>query len=155
MKKIFYLMFLQIFMTGCSLEEYPELSKPPYELSDVLGPTVISIQPLADSRDIPLDTIIMVKFSEAVLPESVDELSFYIRSKTEKLTGTYIFSDDQKSIYFLPEKQLEPLTQYTITLNNRITDLSGNELVDQDPNDKLPATPFTSLFTTGEVKELE
>ncbi len=149
MKKIFCFFFLQILMSGCGPDEYPNFSKPPYELSDVNGPTVISIQPLADSRDIPVDTIIRVEFSEAVLSESVNELSFYIHSKAGKMTGTYIFSEDKKSVYFLPEKQLEPLTQYTIIINNRITDLSGNELIDQDPNDKLPATPFTSLFTTG------
>lgn len=155
MKTFVKLIFLQILLTGCGFDNTPEFSKAPYELSDIHGPTVIMVNPLPDLKDVPIDTLIMVEFSEAILPESVNELSFYLESKTERISGTYIFNDDNKKAFFIPVKYLEPLTQYTITLNNRITDPAGNELVDQEPNDKLASTPFVSVFTTGAVENDE
>lgn len=147
MKKLFFVIFL---VNGCGFEGIPDFSKSEYEISDVKGPTVIDVYPAPSSENVPVDCVISVSFSEPVLTESIDELSFYVQSKTERVRGTYIFTENNTIVYFLPEMPLDPLTNYTITLNNRITDPAGNELIDQDINDKLPATPFVSNFTTGE-----
>jgi len=153
MRRIF--IFLVILKTlGCGGDDFPEFSKTPYEPSDVQGPTVVSVKPETEEKDVPPDTVISVGFSESILLDSVNEMSFYIQSKAGRFAGIYVFSEDGKQVYLLPEKPLEPSTQYTIIINNRITDRAGNELIDQDPNDKIPATPFTSSFTTGTAKDL-
>lgn len=149
MRNLFYLNLL-IILIGCGVNNLPEIAKESYELSDIEGPTVVAVFPRPESKNVSLDTIISIKFSEPVLSESVNELSFYVQSKAGKISGTYIFSDDTRSVYFVPEELLEPQTQYSITINNRISDTAGNELVDQDPNDKLVATPFVSVFTTAD-----
>lgn len=147
MNLLFFLALL--FFSGCGLDEDIALTKDAYELSDITQPTVLSVSPLPDAKEVAVDTSVTVTFSKSIDPDSVNELSFHLQSKKDRVNGTYIFSPDMKEVIFAPEDNLEPLTIYTITINNRIKDLAGNELMDQDMNDKLTATPFTSVFTTG------
>lgn len=144
---LFLLTFFILF--GCGMDEEFTFTKDGYKLSDITQPTVLSVTPLPDEKGVALNTPIIASFSEPVDPDTVNELSFYLQSKKGRVNGTYIFSADLRTVTFVPSDAFEPLTTYSITINNRVKDLSQNELADQDPNDKLPSTPFVSQFTTG------
>lgn len=136
-----------LFFSGCGLDGEITLTKDEYEISDITQPTVLSVTPPPEAKEVRMDASVKVTFSKSIEPESVNESSFYLMSKNGRASGTYIFSTDLKEVIFVPDN-LEPLTVYTLTINSRVCDRAGNPLADQDPNDKLPATPFISVFTT-------
>ncbi|HLP74563.1 MAG TPA: Ig-like domain-containing protein [Bacteroidales bacterium] len=124
---------LTILMSGC--EKYgADMS-----VKDRLAPEITSVTPANNRTSIPLDSKMIVSFSEKINAASVTSETFYLKKGQSVVNGTITISDSAAT--FTPALKLEAGTVYTITITNHVSDLSGNNL---------PVT-YTWSFTTAEA----
>lgn len=106
---------------------------------DVTGPTVAGVFPADNATTIDVFTQVILSFSEAVSPTSINGTTLTVGSSSESVTGTFLLVNNNTTLTFTPAQPLRPTTTYTITASTGITDLKGNAL-----------TAFSSRFTTGQ-----
>ena len=82
-----------------------------------------SFFPAAYSDGVPVDTAIVVSFSEALDESSCKQISLYpnVKGKAELISGG-------TAVVFLPDKKLEYDTQYEIRVGAGVKSISGKEL---------------------------
>lgn len=82
-----------------------------------------SFFPAAYSDGVPVDTAIVVSFSEALDDGACKQISLYpnVKGKAELISGG-------KAIVFTPDNELEPDTQYEIRVGDGVKSISGKEL---------------------------
>lgn len=82
-----------------------------------------SFFPAAYSDGVPVDTAIVVSFSEALDDSACEQISLYpsVKGKAELISGG-------TAVVFLPDKELEPDTQYEIRVGDGIKSVSGRKL---------------------------
>ena len=82
-----------------------------------------SFFPAAYSDGVPIDTAIVVSFSEALDDSACKKISLYpsVKGRTELISGG-------TAVVFLPDKELEPDTQYEIRVGDGVKSVSGREL---------------------------
>ncbi len=82
-----------------------------------------SFFPAAYSDGVPVDTAIVVSFSEALDDSACKQISLVpsVKGKTELISGG-------TAVVFLPDKELEPDTQYEIRVGDGIKSVSGRKL---------------------------
>jgi len=104
------------------------------------SPEVISAKPTNGDKDIVLDKIIEVHFSEPVDTNTINSISFTLKDNHGILiSGDMGFFKSNTIIYIDPAIPLEPLTGYTITVTAEVKDQQGLSL----------DNTFTATFTTG------
>jgi len=112
----------------------------PFSVLDNIPPKVTSSAPTNGDKDIIIDSIIIIRFTEPVNRASVNENSFSLFNAAGNVTGTIDFIDDDTGITFTPAQLLEPNTAYTINITTDVTDKNGNHLENM----------FIATFTTNE-----
>ncbi len=82
-----------------------------------------SFFPAAYSDGVPVGTAIVVSFSEALDDSACKKISLYpsVKGRTELISGG-------TAVVFLPDKDLEPDTQYEIRVGDGIKSVSGRKL---------------------------
>ena len=110
------------------------LMKDEYKYSFKTGNTIdltpISIKetnPVADSKDVYLDTKIAIEFNEALnpksaFPKSVFEDNFILKTNGVNVECSYEYTGN--IIFIKPVKDFDPYTYYTLTIKGSITDAS-------------------------------
>ncbi|WP_166266793.1 Ig-like domain-containing protein [Marinobacter caseinilyticus] len=88
---------------------------------EVVQPTV----PLADATDVPRNTDVVVTFSEAIDPATINEGSFYLDNG---MPGTVSYDEMSYTATLDPLVRLECGTVYQATLDIGIADRAGNTL---------------------------
>ena len=101
------------------------------------GPYVVSVNPPDGTLGVALAPSISVTFSEPVEPSTVTATSFTVSTGGAALPGRVVLGNTNRTASFLPEGNLEPVTNYEIALTADVLDLNGNGLL-----------PFNSSFTT-------
>ena len=96
------------------------------------GPTVISQAPGAGLQSVALSTSVVASFSEAVSGVTMALTD----ANGGEVSGTMTYEGANRSATFVPDGDLQPLTQYTAQVATAV-DVSGNDI-----------TPFTWAFTT-------
>jgi hypothetical protein len=115
-----------------------------YQLSfmlDTSNPTVVETDPAALATDVPVNKVILVRFSEIMDKNSVERaftLSFMDAGVPNNVGGTFNWSTDGKSVTFTPLGSLNENTVYTITITDDAWDAANNPLF----------PPLASTFTT-------
>jgi hypothetical protein len=90
--------------------------------------------PVSNASGVPRGTLIGVRFSEAIRPESVNQGSFILEmiaadSSRSTVPGTVSPHPTDPSIFlFKPDSRLEKNTNYEAKLTTAIVDLAGNPL---------------------------
>ena len=102
-----------------------------------LRPVVVRTDPGSGRRDVPLNTTIVVVFSEPVSPGSIGGIQL-LQGGTP-VSGATTLSADGLRAEFTPAGLLAPNTQYVISIPADVADLSGDPL----------QQPVASEFTTG------
>ncbi|WP_257172797.1 Ig-like domain-containing protein [Colwellia sp. M166] len=106
---------------------------------DVTAPTVTATDPLDNAINFALNRNLVVEFSEALEPSSVNSTSFTITDGVTFVAGSLVYAGT--SVTFNPTDDLAANTLYTATLTTAITDLAT------------PANPLASdyiwSFTTS------
>jgi len=114
--------------------------------TDNFQPMVVSVSPGSGARNMPLNTMVQVVFSERVDPLTVDEGTFYLTYPgleygTKVLKGRVRLSEDGKVATLTPERPLLPNTDYRVYVTRGITDIAGNPLYEK----------YNGTFRTGET----
>ncbi|MBU4405659.1 MAG: Ig-like domain-containing protein [Candidatus Aminicenantes bacterium] len=105
------------------------------------GPTVIGVSPAHQALSVPLESKIVVIFSEAVRATTLNSSNFYISEGSVKLTGTYKLSIDARQGEFVPAQPLPSDKIINVTLSTGIQDLTGNPMTQG----------FNSTFRTKDI----
>ena len=104
-------------------------------------PVVVRAYPPPKKRDVPLNTAIVVVFSEPVEPSTLTPSSIALRRGADAVGGTVSLLEGSQTIaVFRPNDQLAPNTDYRLVVTDAVTDLDGTPL----------AEGVTVDFTTGQ-----
>jgi hypothetical protein len=93
-------------------------------------PTIISFSPGDGDADVERDVAVTATFSEPLDEATVTSSSVALEGPDGAVSGTV--SLDGNVIAFVPEKPLNLLGSYTLTLDSGIADLAGNTLVQSE-----------------------
>jgi alpha-tubulin suppressor-like RCC1 family protein len=108
----------------------------------VRPPKVVRTNPPAGGHDIPLNSIIVVVFSEPVDSASVDSTSVTLWRGSTRVSGTVRFADSlHLRMEFHPDSLLSRQTDYQLVLTTAIQDVNGLAL------DSAVTVPFTTGTT--------
>jgi methionine-rich copper-binding protein CopC len=105
---------------------------------DTTAPIVTSTSPVADSKDIAVNTKITVMFSEAMDPLTINGTTITVKFGNTVVAGTVTYGTGNTAT-FTPTSALPGNTLVTVSVSTGVKDPSGNAL----------ATVFNSKFTTG------
>lgn len=97
------------------------------ESTDSTAPQVESFDPTDGKTGVVLNTKVTVVFDEAIDPATLTAESFKLTRGTSTVTSTLGYVDPTTVVLTL-DNDLEKETNYTLTLNNKITDIAGNSL---------------------------
>lgn len=101
---------------------------------------VVRTDPPPGKRDQPLNSSLVVVFSEPVASSSLTESSVQLSRGTTPVAGTIsVLQGSGTTVAFTPTEPLAPNTDYVLLVTTAVTDLDG------EPLDK----PVTVPFTTG------
>jgi len=93
------------------------------------GPVVIRTSPPPKKRDVPLNTVIVIVFSEPISPESLERGAVSLTSSGTPISGTLAFADSAHlTMSFTPDAPLAPATDYTMTITQGVTNVDGQSL---------------------------
>ncbi len=87
----------------------------------------------------PVDGSIVVQFSEAMDPDTINVNTFIVTVNSNVVQGTVEYNSATNSAIFTPDSPLSGNTTYTVDLTTGIRDQSGNSIADD----------YTWSFTTG------
>ncbi len=97
--------------------------------ADNTPPTVLSTNPADSAVEVALDSQISAKFSEAMDPASIDDLSFSLSGPGgSSVAGTLAYDSVTETATFTPAAALTPGTSYTGVIGTGVKDLTGNAL---------------------------
>ncbi len=139
---------LIIGISGCSSssnDENPETdgnNSSGGSATDMTPPQVFQFLPSDGAREVPPDAVISVRFNEDMFATTIDSTSFMLADvEGNTVTGEVAFDAITNTATFTPLEMLDMAlgNNYTISLANTITDLSGNALA-----------PVTSQFAAME-----
>ena len=107
-------------------------------------PVVVRTDPPPAKRDVPLNTIIILIFSEPIKPMTLSATSVQLLLNGQPVAGTVAFTDTtQLAVSFTPDLPLLVNSVYSLVATSEITDLSG------DPLETAVAVAFETQAGTG------
>lgn len=104
---------------------------------DITPPTIVATTPANESINVARATNIVVTFSEALDPLTINTATFTVDNGTVAVVGTVTYSGVTAT--FNPVLALAPNTEYFGTIQTEVRDLAGNPV----------ATDYVWSFTTG------
>jgi len=119
------------------------------------SPVVVRTEPPPRKRDVPLNTAIVVVFSEPVAGASLSTASVQLRAGQSAVSGTVGFLDPtldptHVTAEFVPDAPLSVNTEYTLIVTQQVRDLDGDALAARDT-----ATFITGTASTGAPASVE
>ncbi|MEI9952838.1 MAG: ice-binding family protein [Pseudomonadota bacterium] len=96
------------------------------QAGDVIAPTVLSSSPLADAIGVASQSVIRVKFNEAMDPSTITSQSFGVTLGGVAVPGQVSYF--QQTATFTPSNPLLLNSVYHVTVTTAVTDLAGNAL---------------------------
>lgn len=111
---------------------------------------VTSTTPVAGATEVDVDTVVRAGFSKEVLGSSVTDSTIVVEDAQGTVGGSVAFDSTSNEATFIPNQSLGLLHDYTVTIKNSVTDLSGDSMV----------TDYSWVFTTrdgswGNALEIE
>ncbi len=106
-------------------------------LVDIIAPTIISTDPLADATNVARNKVISITFSESMSAASFTPTSFIVVQGTTAVEGSIEYNN--KTARFIPDAILDASLSYTATVTTAVKDLAGNAI----------ANTKAWTFTTG------
>lgn len=109
--------------------------------ADTTGLQVVLVSPADQHTAIPINSSVVIQFSEPVSAPSVTAQSITISAGGVPMPGTLTREQNNTMVRWTLASltQFAANTVYTVTVGTSVTDLAGNPL----------SAPFTSTFTTG------
>jgi alpha-tubulin suppressor-like RCC1 family protein len=91
-------------------------------------PSVVRTVPPRGKTDVPLNSIIVVVFSEPIDAATVTQTSIRLAASGRPVSGQAVLAPDHLRIEFRPDQQLSPNTSYTLLVAADVADLNGDRL---------------------------
>ena len=108
---------------------------------DLLAPQVVGQSPPNSATNVPLNAPIVVQVNEPVDPGTVAGSTFFLQDFTgQAVAGSYSFSPDGQTVYFLPTVPLSAGHNYYVRFQSGVTNLVGSPVT---------CSPFCGSFTAG------
>ena len=105
-------------------------------------PIVVRTSPTKGRRDVPLNSIMVVVFSEPIEPSTLTTSTIRLMSNGRSVPGRLGFHDvDSLMTVFMPEEPLAPGTPYELLISGDVSDQDGDRLEE----------PVTVSFETAPV----
>jgi hypothetical protein len=89
---------------------------------------IISTSPLDCATEISVDTSIVIIFSKSIDTEIFPQTL----SIDPNVKGVYTWSNDNKTVTFLPNEAMEDYTTYTVTISDKLKSADGNYSLSSD-----------------------
>lgn len=122
-------------LAGNLMQDYTFSFTTGLQQSDMIKPSVVSVESSDNSSKLMLDSNFLITFNEAVSPASFDELFVYVDNSPNKysfiftddfmIPGSLTFNQDQTQVLFSPEVPLPPSSNIVLSVGS-YRDLSGN-----------------------------
>lgn len=116
-------------------------SSAPAAPDPVEGFRVTELHPFDGEKQVAPDVTLEVKFSDPLIPGTIDEGNFllYERASGKRITGTVTMGGDRQSATLKPDTRLLQSTGYRIRILPEITSIAGETLPEET----------RTVFTTG------
>ena len=113
---------------------------------NAVAPTITSTSPADAAVAVPIDKTISATFSTAMNPTTITNATFSlaVAGGGAQVSGTVVYDAATHIATFTPSANFAANAQFTATISNLVTDLSGNSLV-------TGTTPNPWSFTTSAV----
>jgi Big-like domain-containing protein/WD40 repeat protein len=112
-------------------------------------PTVVRTNPPAHKRDVPLNGLIVIVFSEPIDPTTLTGATLQLKQGTTLVPGQLVFADTAHlSARFTPTALLAGGSDYVLTVTQGIRGVSGQSL---DSAITVPFTTGTTLPAPGQI----
>jgi len=138
---------------------------------DTSKPVAYYLSPKADEDSVPLNSKVIIKFNEALNPESVASDAVSVAAidpnsgsassgSVVKGSTVYIENGGEYVVVFTPDSDLKPNTLYRVIISSAISDLSGNygylyeyrfTTGDKVTNDIVPPTVVSTVPSKGQT----
>jgi len=113
-----------------------------YAVPGRLRPVVVRTDPSSGKRDVPLNTTIIVVFSEPIDGTTLTTSSVQLWGGTTPVAGTVsALPGSATGCLFVPSAPLDPNTEYRLVVTRAVRDLDGESL----------DTEVTVMFKTGQL----
>jgi Ice-binding-like/Bacterial Ig-like domain len=116
--------------------------------TNLVGPTITLTNPASAATNVFVDTTVSATFSAPMDPTTINNGTFTLAVAGvggAPVSGTVTYDSASQIATFAPSANLTANTQYTATVSNMVTDLSGNALASGPAS--IPPDPWS--FTTG------
>jgi hypothetical protein len=111
-------------------------------------PIVVRTNPPRKKKDVPLNSSLIVVFSEPIDPATLTASSVQLRRGSTLIAGELAFRDAENLVaVFTPAASLATSTEYTLTVTQGIRDLDG------EPLEAAVTVSFTTAATAPEYEE--
>jgi alpha-tubulin suppressor-like RCC1 family protein len=111
-------------------------------------PVVVRTDPPPRKRDHPLNTAIVVVFSEPVNPSTLTTASVQLLHGTTAVAGSvHLLQGSATTAVFVPDEPLEPQTGYRLVTTTAVRDLQGDGLEASDPVEFSTGSEFVGAAT--------
>ncbi|MDJ0835210.1 MAG: Ig-like domain-containing protein [Acidobacteriota bacterium] len=107
---------------------------------DLTRPSISFSDPAGNAVDVPLDTLIHLRFSERIDPNNITSDNCYLThaNSGRRVAVTYVFPADRKAVSLIPNEPLGAGQEYYVRLSST-TDLTGQSSTNS----------WYTYFTTG------
>lgn len=114
-------------LTRERLDHYRALLASKPQTWDAVPPSILAQQPAAGVV-VPVATKIVLQFSEAIDPASLNQESVALLGGGQLFAGQINYDPETLRVEFVPSSPLYALTRYTVKVSAEIKDLQGNRL---------------------------
>ena len=133
--KRYSLIMLVVTMTALGLSGCG--GKGPLPPSDTTPPSVISVNPANGAQNVPINSSVIITFSEAMDASSINGQTISVSTGNSNVQGSVTYSG--VTAIFKPTSNLNPKTIYTVAVEAGVKDAAGNAM----------SSPYGYIFITG------
>ncbi len=104
-------------------------------------PIVVRTNPTPRKRDVPLNSVMVIVFSEPVIGQTVTPTSVRLVGNAGAVSGRLTLDPDGLRAEFVPDQPLAPNNTYHLEVSDEVTDRSGDRLETADIEFTTAAAP--------------
>ena len=127
---LFVLILTTLVLSACG-------GKGPLPPADTTPPSVISVNPANGAQNVPINSSVIITFSEAMDASSINGQTISVSTGNSNVQGSVTYSG--VTAIFKPTSNLNPKTIYTVAVEAGVKDASGNAM----------GSPYGYIFITG------
>lgn len=129
-------------------------------VEDTVAPLLDSFSPESDVVGVEVNKNIVLNFSEAIEPSTIDGSFIKLYAGENDVEGAFSFEDNNRRVIYNPTENLQWNTEYTIEITSLVKDLAGNSyeggswnfVTEGEPSPEAPyVLEFIPVSTTGVV----